>query len=51
MRRVSRSNLVILSLLVTSGAVSIQACAKKKQASPAGPAGLERSGAGGVDVS
>ena len=34
MRRVSRSNVVILSLLVTSGAMSIQACAKKKAGSP-----------------
>jgi outer membrane protein OmpA-like peptidoglycan-associated protein len=34
MRRVSRSNVVILSLLVTSGATSIQACAKKTQGSP-----------------
>ena len=34
MRRMSRSNVVILSLLVTSGATSIQACAKKKQGSP-----------------
>jgi len=32
--RVSRSNVVILSLLVTLGAMSIQACAKKKDGSP-----------------
>jgi len=32
--RVYRSNVVILSLLVTSGAMSIQACAKKKGGSP-----------------
>ena len=31
MRRVSRSNVVILSLLVTSGAMSVQACAKRKE--------------------
>ena len=36
MRRVSRSNVVILSLLVTSGAMSIPACAKKKVGSPQG---------------
>ena len=33
-RVVSRSNVVILSLLVTSGAMSIQACAKRKVGSP-----------------
>jgi len=34
MRRVSRSNVVIVSLLVTAGALSIQACGRKKAASP-----------------
>jgi outer membrane protein OmpA-like peptidoglycan-associated protein len=34
MRRVSRSNVVIVSLLVISGAMSIQACARKKAGSP-----------------
>lgn len=34
MRRLSCSNVVLLSLLVTSGAILIQACAKKKEAAP-----------------
>jgi hypothetical protein len=34
MRRVSRPNIVMLSLLVTSGAMSIQACAKDKRGRP-----------------
>jgi len=34
MRRVSRSDVVIVSLLVTAGALSIQACGRKKAASP-----------------
>jgi outer membrane protein OmpA-like peptidoglycan-associated protein len=34
LRRVSRSNVVVLSLLVTSAAMSIEACAKKPKGSP-----------------
>jgi ABC-type oligopeptide transport system substrate-binding subunit len=34
MCRLSRSKVLVLSLLVLSGAMSLQGCAKKKEASP-----------------